>query len=54
MNSEEAAELEERANGLTLHERTPTAKELGERQRLTAVQRERLKLWPIAPFDVTL
>ena len=40
-------------NRLTIYERTPTARELGDRLRLTNAERERLRLWPIAPFDKT-
>jgi hypothetical protein len=34
--------------------RRPCSKELGERLRLTNAERERLKLWRIAPIDITI
>ena len=39
--------------GLDLYERTPTAKELGERLGLTNTEREALKLWQFLPIDKT-
>ena len=39
--------------GLDKYERTPTAKELGERLGLTNTEREALKLWPFLPVDKT-
>ena len=36
---------------LTIYERTPTARQLGERLGLTNVERQRLKLWPFKPID---
>ena len=49
----EAKEMVGHINRLTIYERTPTARELGNRLRLTNAERERLRLWPIAPFDKT-
>jgi hypothetical protein len=39
--------------GLDKYERTPTAKELGERLGLTNAERETLKLWAVLPIDKT-
>ena len=44
MPAEEAAAMIEHLKLLTIYERTPTAKQLGERLRLTNAERERLKL----------
>ncbi|MGI8853707.1 MAG: hypothetical protein ACR2GC_10570 [Methyloceanibacter sp.] len=38
---------------LTTYERTPTARDLGERLRLTNAERQRLELWPFKPIDAT-
>ena len=38
---------------LTIYERTPTARELGDRLNVTSTVRERLKLWPFLPVDMT-
>jgi hypothetical protein len=38
---------------LTIPERTPTARDLGERLRVTNAERERLGLWPFKPIDAT-
>ena len=43
----------ERVKMLTIYERTPTAKQLGERLRVTNAERERLKLWQFKPIDAT-
>ena len=51
MSAEEAHDLLEHVEQLTIYERTPTAKQLGERLRVTNSDRERLGLWPIAPID---
>jgi hypothetical protein len=51
MQPDEAAAMVEHVKMLTIYERTPTAKQLGERVRLTNAERERLKLWPIKPID---
>jgi len=53
MPPEEAKLMVEHVNRLTIYERIPTAGELGNRLRLTNAERERLRLWPIAPFDKT-
>ena len=53
MKSEEATELIDHVKRLSIHDRTPTARQLGERLRLSNVNRVRLKLWPIKPFDTT-
>ena len=53
MKSEEATELIEHVKRLSIHDRTPTARQLGERLRLYNADRVRLKLWPIKPFDAT-
>ena len=51
--SEERSAYVKHVWGLDLYERTPTAKELGERLGLTNTEREALKLWPFLPFDKT-
>jgi hypothetical protein len=52
--SEEAAqERIEFLKLLTIYERTPTARELGERLRVTNAEREALKLWQFKPVDMT-
>jgi hypothetical protein len=38
---------------LIIPERTPTARDLGERLRVTNAERERLGLWPFKPIDAT-
>jgi len=53
MQPDEAAAIIDHIKMLTIYERTPTARQLGERMRLTNVERERLALWPIKPFDMT-
>jgi hypothetical protein len=50
----EAAEYVEHVNRLTIYERMPAARVLGERLNLTNAERERLRLWPIAPVDMTV
>jgi hypothetical protein len=54
MQPDEAEMYVEHVNRLTIYERMPAAKELGERLNLTNAERERLRLWPIAPVDVTV
>ena len=39
--------------GLDIYQRTQAAREIGELLRLTNAERERLKLWPFAPIDMT-
>jgi hypothetical protein len=54
MTREEAERLVQHvSNNLTFSERTPTARTLGNRLRLTNAERERLRLWTIRPFDMT-
>ncbi len=53
MPPDEAEMMIEHVKVLTIYERRPTAKQLGERLRLTNAERERLKLWPFKPIDVT-
>ena len=53
MTADEAKLLVDHVSRLTIYERMPAAKELGERVRLTNAERERLHLWPIAPIDMT-
>ena len=50
---DEAKERIEFLKLLTIYERTPTARDLGERLRLTNAERQRLKLWPFKPIDAT-
>lgn len=50
----EAQEYVGHINRLTDYERMPAAKVLGERLNLTNAERERLKLWPIKPADMTV
>ena len=45
--------MTDHVNRLTIVERTPTAEQLGARLRVTNAERERLKLWPFKPVDVT-
>ena len=53
MSEEERSAYVKHVWGLDLYERTPTAKELGERLGLTNTEREALKLWPFLPIDKT-
>jgi hypothetical protein len=53
MQLDEAEMYVEHINRLTIYEWMPAAKELGERLNLTNAERERLRLWPIAPIDMT-
>ena len=46
--------LVEHVNRLTIYERMPAAQVLGERVNLTNAERERLRLWPIKPVDMTV
>jgi hypothetical protein len=54
MQPDEREMLVEHVNRLTIYERMPAAKELGERLNLTNAERERLRLWPIKPVDMTV
>ena len=47
------AAMIEHINRLTVYDRTPTAKQLGERLRVTNAEHELLKLWQILPVDVS-
>jgi hypothetical protein len=53
MSTEEREAYVKHVWGLDIYERTPTAKELGERLGLTNTEREALKLWPFLPIDKT-
>lgn len=53
MSEEERSAYVKHVLGLDICERTPTAKELGERLGLTNTEREALKLWPFLPIDKT-
>src|SRR5262245_6253227 len=53
MSREEAEALMRHVHSLPFYERTPTARTLGNRVRLTNVDRERLRLFTIKPFDMT-
>jgi hypothetical protein len=53
MQPDEASSLVSHLNRLDLFERTPTAAELGKRLKVSNDERERLKLWQIAPIDMT-
>jgi hypothetical protein len=53
MPQDEAERLVRHMHCLTFSERTPTARTLGNRVRLTNAERERLRLWTIKPFDMT-
>lgn len=53
MQQNEAVELIDRLNRMPLRERKPKPRQLGERLCLTNAERERLKLWSIAPYDMT-
>ena len=54
MSAWEAAEYVEHIGRLNIYERMPAAKVLGKRLNLTNAERERLRLWPIAPIDMTV
>jgi hypothetical protein len=54
MQPDEREMLVEHVNRLTIFDRMPAAKELGERLNLTNAERERLRLWPIKPVDMTV
>ena len=53
LSDEEARERIEFLGHLTTYERTPTARELGERLGVTNAEREALKLWQFKPIDMT-
>jgi hypothetical protein len=52
MGQGDAAELIDRINRKPIWERKPNAKELGTRLRVTNSERNRLKLWTIAPYNM--
>jgi hypothetical protein len=52
MNKKQAGAIIDQISLMPLYQRKPTAKVLGERLRLTNPDRERLKLWTIAPCDM--
>ena len=52
MQKDEATQLIDHINRMPIWERKPTAKTLGQRLNLTNPDRERLKLWTIAPSDM--
>ena len=54
MSADEAEIYVEHINRLTIYERMPAAKALGERLNLTNAERERLRLWPIKPVDMSV
>jgi hypothetical protein len=53
LHADEAAEYLDRINRLTIYDRMPTARALGIVLNLTNAERERLRLWPIKPTDMT-
>jgi hypothetical protein len=53
MTPEEAQMLVEHVQSLTIYERMPNNRVLGERMNLTNAERERLHLWAIKPTDMT-
>ena len=53
MGQDEAEQLINDINRTPRRQRMLTAKQLGKRQCVTNAQRERLKLWTIAPYDMT-
>jgi hypothetical protein len=53
MSEEERSAYVKHVWGLNIYERTPTAKELGQRLGLTNTEREALKLWQFLPIDKT-
>jgi hypothetical protein len=53
MHEHEASQIIEQINRTPPRQRKPTARQLGKRLQLTNVERERLKLWTIAPHDMS-
>ena len=53
MPDDKASAYVEHVWGLDIYQRTQAAREIGELLRLTNAERERLKLWPFAPIDLT-
>src|SRR5215470_10016484 len=52
MGKDKASELIDQINRMPIRQRKPTGKVLGERLNLTNPDRERLRLWTIAPCDM--
>jgi hypothetical protein len=52
MQQEEAESIIDQINLMPIWDRKPNARKLGERLRVTNGERERLKLWTIAPCDM--
>src|SRR5215469_1819116 len=52
MQQKEAGALIDQINLMPIYQRKPTAQVLGERLRVTNGERERLRLWTIAPCDM--
>jgi hypothetical protein len=52
LNQQEADRMIERINRTPIRQRMPTARQLGERLHLTNGERERFKLWTIAPYHM--
>jgi hypothetical protein len=53
MHEHEASQIIEQINRTPTRQRKPTARQLGKRLPLTNAERERLKLWTIAPHDMS-
>jgi len=53
MRADEREDYVKHVWGLDIYERTPSAKELGERLGVTNAVREQLKLWQFKPIDMT-
>jgi len=53
MQKDEATQIIDHINRMPIWERKPKARELGERLRVINPERERLKLWTIAPCDMS-
>jgi hypothetical protein len=53
LGKDEAEQLIDQINRMPARERMPKARIVGERLRLTNEERECLRLWAIAPFDMT-
>jgi hypothetical protein len=53
MNGDESTALIDQINRMPLHERKINARRLGQKQRVSNRERERLKLKTIRPFDMT-
>jgi len=52
MSKDEAEGTIDQIKLIPIWNRKPTARELGDRLRLTNLERERLRLWTIAPYDL--